>query len=165
MKFRTGLLALLVTVPLMGFAEQPTFRQKFNAAAKEMVPVLQITRCTTKTAKKVPGKAIIECELQMPNSLLMLDSINGQLASVWLMIDSSQLRHPSDIMRTGGMLLRAARGASYGDYLAVTAKAFDMSRQQGGKEACVNDKEAAARFCVSSNDRGIFDMTLQPTGK
>lgn len=164
MRFRTALLALLATLPLMVFAEQPTFRKKFNVAAKEMVPVLQTTNCTTKPVKKVPGKAITECELQMPNSLLTFDSMNGQLAGVWLMMDSSKLDHPSDIMRTGGMLLRAARGASYGDYLAVAAKALDMSRQQGGKEVCLNDKESAARFCVSSNDRGIFDMTLQSTG-
>lgn len=147
----------------VAFGAQPTFRDKYNVAAKDMVPALQITSCATKVAKTVPGKAIIECDVQLPNTLLSLDSMNNRLTGVWLMLDSSQLNHPSDLMRTGGMLLRAARGSSFGDYLAVAADAFKASQKIGWKQACVDDKESSMRFCVSSDDRRIFDLMLTPT--
>lgn len=144
------------------FSAQPTFRDKYNVAAKDMVPALQITSCTTKTSKTVPGKAILECDVQLPNALLSLDSMNNRLTGVWLMLDSTQLNHPADLMRTGGMLLRAARGSSFGDYLAVTGDAFKASQTNGWKQACVDDKQSSMRFCVSSDDKRIFDLTLTP---
>lgn len=160
-KFRAFFL-LTATLPSLAFAAQPTFRDKYNGAAKDMVPALQITSCATKPVKTVPGKAIIECDVRLPNTLLSLDSMNNRLTGVWLMLDSSQLNHPSDLMRTGGMLLRAARGSSFGDYLAVAGDAFKASQKNGWKQACVDDKESSMRFCVSSDDRRIFDLMLTP---
>lgn len=151
-----------VVIPSLAVSAQPTFRDKYNAAAKDMVPALQISSCVTKPAKTVPGKSIIECSVQLANTLLSLDSMNNQLTGVWLMLDSSQLNHPSDLMRTGGMLVRAARGSSYGDYLAVAAEAFKASQKNAWKQACVDDKESSSRLCVSSADKRIFDLTLSP---
>lgn len=161
MKFLVCMLALLLAQTLAE-AAQPTFRDKYNSAAKEMVPSLQIKTCKTIPAKKPPGKEIIECELQLFNALLSLDSMNKRLTGVWLMVDSTQLAHPSDVMRAGGMLLRAARNTHYGDYLAVTADLMNASRKNGWREACIDDQESDAHFCISRNDRAVFDMTLTP---
>ncbi|WP_334159352.1 hypothetical protein [Oryzomicrobium sp.] len=150
---------MLLTAAATAGAEQLTFRDRYNAAAAEMVPVLKTTGCK---AKKATEKTITECELQASNALLTLDSQNNRLTSVWLMFDSTQLGHPSDTVRAGGMLLRAARGSSYGDYLAVALNAFDKSRRQGWSQACVDDKESSSRFCVSGNERGIFNITIRP---
>lgn len=155
-------LLFLILIPAGAWASQPTFRDKYNAAAKEMVPALQITTCKTIPAKKLPGKEIIECELQLSNALLSLDSMNKRLTGVWLMVDSTQLGHPSDVIRAGGMLLRAARNTHYGDYLAVTADLMNASRKNGWREACIDDQESDAHFCISRNDRAVFDITLTP---
>jgi hypothetical protein len=154
--------ALLALVPVTSFSAQPTFREKYNTAAKDMVPALQTSSCETKPVKSIAGKAITECRVQLSNSLLSLDSADNKLTGVWLVLDSSALGHPTDLVRAGGVLLRAARGTSYGDYLAVSTSVFDASRRQGWQKACVDDKEAAARFCVSGNERGIFNITLSP---
>lgn len=159
---RLSVLTLLASVSLAGVAAQPTFRDKYNAAAKDMVPVLQTTGCEAKPVKNSTAKAIMECQLNMPNGLLTLDSESGKLRSVWLMLDSTQLANRGDLMRAGGMLLRAARGADYGDYLAVASTAVDASSRQGWKEACVDDAPSASRLCVSSDNKRIFDLTLKP---
>lgn len=151
-----------MTISPLALANQPTFRDKYNMAAKDMVPALQTTSCETKPVKNISGKETIECQVQLANTLLSLDSINNRLAGVWLMLDASQLSHPSDLMRTGGMLLRAARGTSYGDYLAVAGEAFKSSQQQGWKRACVDDKASSTRLCVSSDDKKIFNLLLSP---
>jgi hypothetical protein len=161
-RFRAFGLAALAVIPAAVLAAQPTFRDKYNGAAKDMVPVLQTTSCETKQAKAPAGKAITECRLQMANSLLSLDSMNNRLSGVWLMLDSTRLDDQTDLVRSGGMLLRAARGTSYGDYLAVSADVFDASRRRGWKEACADDKASSSRFCVSANERGIFHITLSP---
>lgn len=155
-------MTLLAGASVACIAAQPTFRDKYNAAAKDMVPVLQTTGCEAKPVKNSTTKAITECQLNVPNGLLTLDSESGKLRSVWLMLDSTQLAHPSDLMRAGGMLLRAGRGTYYGDYLAVSSKVFDASSRQDGKEACVDDAASASRLCVSSENKRIFNLTLRP---
>lgn len=162
MRFRAFALAALAVIPAAVLAAQPTFRDKYNGAAKDMVPVLQTTSCETKQAKEPAGKAITECRLQMANALLSLDSMNNRLSGVWLMLDSTQLGHPTDLVRSGGMLLRAARGTNSGDYLAVASDVFDMSKRRNWQEACADDKASASRFCVSSDDRKVFHITLRP---
>ena len=152
----------MVAIPVVVLAAQPTFRDKYNGAAKDMVPVLQTTSCEIKRAKAPVGKAITECRLQIANSLLSLDSMDNRLSGVWLMLDSSKLDDATDLVRSGGMLLRAARGTSYGDYLAVSANVFDASRRRSWQEACADDKASSSRFCVSANERGIFHITLSP---
>ncbi|API77980.1 hypothetical protein AC251_26140 (plasmid) [Ralstonia pseudosolanacearum] len=155
-------MTLLACASLTCLGAQPTFRDKYNAAAKEMVPVLQTTGCDTKAVRNSATKAITECRLKMPNGLLTLDSESAKLKGVWLMLDSSQLEHPSDLVRAGGMLLRAGRGGHYGDYLAVASSLLDASRRQGWKEACVDDAQSASRFCVSSDNERVFNLILSP---
>lgn len=159
--FKVFMLVILL-IPMNAIAAQKSFKEKYNTAAKDMVPILQITTCRTIIAKKLPGKEILECSLNSSNSLLSIDFMNKQLTDIWLMIDSTQLDGPADLMRSGGMLLRAGRGSFYGDYLAVAAKAFEASNRIGWKEACIDDKESDFRFCVSSDDSRIFNLMLTP---
>lgn len=160
MSYASAAAALLAVVSIAAHSGQPTFRDRYNDVAKEMVPLLQTTGCETKQASA--GKAITECKLQASNALLSLDSVNNKLSGVWLLVDSTQLAHPSDIVRAGGLLLRTARGASYGNYLAVATDVMDASRKQGWKEACKDDAASASRFCVSANARQVFSITLTP---
>lgn len=161
MRHAHALAVLLATFSIAAYATQPTFRERYNDAAKDLVPQLQTTGCKTKQG--VAGKSIMECELQTTNALLSLDSVNNKLSGVWLLVDPAQLPGRSgDVVRAGGMLLRSARGTTYGDYLAVAMDVFKASSKQGWKEACKDDSASASRLCVSANARGVFNITLAP---
>ncbi len=152
--------ALLAVSSVVAQAAQPTFRDRYNDAAKELVPQLQTTGCETKQA--AGGKAVTECKLQADNALLSLDSVNNKLAGVWLLVDSTKLANGGDVARAGGLLLRTARGTAQGNHLAVATDVLDASRKQGWKEACKDDAASASRLCVSANARGVFHITLNP---
>lgn len=156
------LLIALAMMPTVALSAPPDFRKHYDKAAKDMIPMLQTIDCSIKKVKSAPGKTITECRLKISNALLSIDHLNKQFSGAWLMLDSSQLPHPSDLARSGGMLLRAARGSYYGDYLAVSSSVFEASRQRGWQEACADDKDSASRFCVSGNDHGIFNITVTP---
>lgn len=158
---RTRVLAsLLCVVSIAAQAAQPTFRDRYNEAARDLVPQLQTTDCVTRQAPA--GKAITECKLKAGNALLSLDSINNRLSGVWLLVDSAQLADNADVARAGGLLLRTARGTAHGDHLAVAADVLDTSRRQGWKEACKDDAASASKLCVSANSHGVFHITLNP---
>ncbi|MBO9538744.1 hypothetical protein [Herbaspirillum sp.] len=160
-----NILFLLSVIPAMTLAAPPTqtkFLKSYSSASQEMTPELQTTSCTSKPIVKVPGKTITECRLNVGNSLLTIDSMNNQVTGVWLMLDSQKLNPSSDLIRTGGMLIRAMRGSYYGDYLAVSASVFSASSKKKWKEVCTDDKDSSSRVCVSSDDGNIFNMTLTP---
>jgi hypothetical protein len=157
------LFLLLVFISNNSFAAEVSFRDKYKMAAKDMVPIMQIVNCADTPAT---NKHIIECTLNMPNSLLTLDVVNGKLDGIWLMYDRNQLEHPSDMLRVGGMLLRALRGTSpAGNHLQVATDLYSKSSKVNGKTTCTVDSESAAKFCVDINPSGIVNLTLTPIAK
>lgn len=149
-------------LPIAVGAAQPTFKEKYNAAAKDVLPALQTTSCRVIQSNSSPGQAVTECQLKMENALLSMVSKNNKLTNVWLHFDSNSLGHPTDAMRAGGVLIRAARGVSYGNYLEVSTQAFKKSSDFHWNDVCVNDEQSASALCVSKERETIFQLTLKP---
>lgn len=161
------LIALLALLPLSANAKSDALspdatRSRFDSHAKDMVPLLQTTSCRTIHAAKLAGKTILECKMRVQNSLLSIDAMNGQITGIWLMIDATNLEHPSDIRRAGGTLIRMARNTSYGDHLQVASDALLGAHKEKGKASCIDDAESASRLCITTDDGRIYDMTLEP---
>jgi hypothetical protein len=154
------ILALALSTAVLAAPPKKTFRETWKAAAKDMLPALQIKQC-----KNVPVKdgnrVLIECSLKIGNSMLTVEGTKTATTGAWLMLDASRLEQPSDLMRAGGLLIRTGRGGSMsGNYLQFSLETFQQSKAQGWKEACSRDEINGAKFCVSSDDGRIFHLTL-----
>lgn len=154
------LLVFLAGLSVAAQAAQPTFRDRYNEAAKDLLPQLQTTGCETKSVNA--DKAITECKLQSPNALLSLDSMNNKLSGVWLVVDATKLANAAEVARAGGVLVRAARGTAHGNHLAVATDVFELSRKNGWNEACKEDLTSTSRLCVSAANRSVYHFTLSP---
>jgi hypothetical protein len=137
------------------------FTKLFNEAAIEKVPTLKTASCKVIQAENVPDKTITECETVIDNSLLTIDASNNKATSIWLMLDSTKLNHPTDLWRSAALLVRVARGGeSFGNYLQVGTDTLKGMQQLNGKKYCLDDKESASRLCMETNDGSIYNITL-----
>lgn len=157
--------ALLALFPLSALAVQPVpkFLETYKDVAKDMVPILQPTKCEAKPGKKVASKVLNTnmCQLAGAHSFLVINSVDQQVTAAWLNVAPNDLAHPSDLTRSGGMLLRAARGGGFGDYLQVSMDLFVASQRIGGKAACKDDAPSGMKMCVSKSADGTYDIMLE----
>jgi hypothetical protein len=149
-------------VPVASIGRLDDFLKTYNKTAKARLPLLQTTSCRTINVRKVAGKTITECDLMLPNGMLTLDSVGGDLKSAWMLVNNVHTNHPSDLLRTGGILLCGARAScEAGDFYQLSSDAFHASHQRGWQHGCVRDTETHAPLCVSSNNDGLtFHVTL-----
>ena len=143
------------------------FLKYYSAAAKAMVPQLDIFGCRTSDAVKPTGKKKIECELVLSKALLTVYEIEGTFDGARLVFDDAQFGQPGWFMEAAGMFLRAAREAkenaffSSEGHLLVTSNLLRASAKNNWAETCVDDQKAAARFCVGAKkDGAIFKYTI-----
>ena len=158
-----NIFVLLFAVPLLTLAASPSkekFLKNYNASAKEMVPSFETSSCKQVLAKTPPGRSFTTCRLTIENSFLSVESIDSAVTAVLLVFDSTYLEHPSDLTRSGGMLLRSMRGTYYGDYLATAMKVFQESKNTNWKRACTFDKESSSEFCIGSEDGILFSLAI-----
>lgn len=139
------------------------FQQSYAKASGEMVPALTITDCLSITSPNMLSqKAIVQCNLGTPSALLTIDTFDGMYSGAALRVDVRALRGPSDMIRVGGILLRAAGRVSASDHLAVSADLLKRASSAGWTRTCTDDVKTSARLCVQSGDGTIFDYTIAP---
>lgn len=155
--------ALFLLFSAQARAEGPAFQQSYARASAEMVPALSIARCAPVTSANMPSqKAIVQCDLGTPNAVLSIDTIAGVYSGALLRVDVRALQGPSDMIRVGSILLRAAGRVSASDHLAVSADLLKRASKNGWARTCTDDLKSAARLCVQSDDGAVFDYTITP---
>ena len=136
----------------------------YNVAAKEKVAGLQIDTCETIDDKQHKDHKIHACFTGFSNALLTIDTIKNNTSSIWLMLDVTQLNHPSDITRVAGLLIRTVRGgAAFGNYLEVGKDILFGLHNSTSNNFCLSDIESKTKICVDKEkeNEAIYNFIIE----
>lgn len=159
MKKATLAVLLLCCFPCL--AEQSSFRDRYNAIAKIMAPALETHECTKTKSLGRNRDILIECPLASAGAQLTIGGLNNRFTGVLLDLDVQQLDNPGDLSKAGSILLRLARNKDFEKEDPIEMMQLVVEAQENpGKGACVDTPEQRTRFCVSTDDKKVYQFVI-----
>jgi len=141
--------------------EQPSFRDRYNTIAKITAPALGTRECITTKGLARNRDTLIECPLVSAGAQLTVSGVNNLFTGAILDIDAQKLGNVGDLMKAGRIFLRLARDKDFEkeDQLEMTQLVID-AQENPGKGACVDTPEQRTRFCVTTDDKKVYQFAI-----
>jgi len=92
---------------------------------------------------------------------LTVSGVNNLFTGAILDIDAQKLGNVGDLMKAGRIFLRLARDKDFEkeDQLEMTQLVID-AQENPGKGACVDTPEQRTRFCVTTDDKKVYQFAI-----
>lgn len=140
---------------------QPSFRDRYNAIAKIMAPTLETHECTETNSPGRNRDILIECQLISTGAQLTISGLNNRFTGAILDFDVKKFDKPGVLMDAGKILLRLARAKDFESEEPLEMTQLVLEAQESpGKGACVDTPEQHTRFCLTTDDKKIYHLTV-----
>lgn len=151
----------IAVIPLLVHAAQPSFRARYEALSKQIVPALEIRECVETKSIGRNRDILIECSLATPGAKLTISGLKNRFTGSLLEIDVHKLGNPGDLTKAGRILLRISRGKDTEVEDPVEMMQMVIEAQQHlGKSSCEDTPSQQSRFCISTNDKKVYNMAI-----